>query len=161
MTKHTGPTRGILRSSVWARDGIRREDERVRGLLRVALPSLDGALILFGIGGGAFGIPALRDVFDGVYAQGWSYGLAAASAACLVGLAWPRRLWRLERSAKALLAWMLTVYAGALMWAGFLTSDLGRSAVGFIPLALVPIIVWRIVDVTRDAKRNGWPGAPG
>ena len=147
-------------ASIWGRDAIGDRDDRVRGLLRVALPAVDVALVLFGLGGFLSGIPALRDVFDPVYAEVWSAALGASALGCLVGLAFPAHLWKVERTGKAILAAMLTVYGGALMWAGFLTDDLGRSAVGFIPVALVPVLVWRILDVTKDAQRNGWRGAP-
>jgi hypothetical protein len=152
--------RRLSAASIWGRDAIGDRDDRVRGLLRVALPAVDVALVLFGFGGFLSGIPALRDVFDPVYAEVWSAALGAAALGCLVGLAFPAHLWKVERTGKAILASMLTVYGGALIYAGVLTEDLGRSAVGFIPVALVPVLVWRILDVTADAKRNGWRGAP-
>lgn len=150
----------LAAASIWGRDGIGQRDVRVRGLLRVALPAVDIALVLFGVGGFLSGIPALRDVFDPLYAETWSAALGAAAFGCLVGLAFPAQLWKVERTGKAVLSAMLTVYSGALVWAGIITDDVGRSAVGFIPVALVPVLVWRILDVTKDAKRNGWRGAP-
>lgn len=153
-------TKRLVAASIWGPGAIGKNDDRVRGLLRVALPTLDIALVLFGVGGFLSGIPALRDVFDPLYAEVWSAALGAAALGCLVGLAFPAHLWRVERTGKAVLAAMLTVYGGALVWAGIATDDLGRSAVGFIPIALVPVLVWRILDVTKDAQRNGWRGAP-
>ncbi|MGU3409103.1 hypothetical protein ACLBWP_03265 [Microbacterium sp. M1A1_1b] len=147
-------------ASIWGAGAIGRSDERVSGLLRVALPTVDIALVMFGLGGFLSGIPALRDVFDPLYAEVWSAALGAAALGCLIGLAFPAHLWKVERSGKAVLASMLTVYGGALIWAGIITDDLGRSAVGFIPVALVPVLAWRILDVTKDAQRNGWRGAP-
>jgi hypothetical protein len=152
--------RRVIRASVWGPSGIGPDDERVRGLLRIALPLLDIALILFGLGGFASGVPALRDVFDPIYAQAWSGALGLVAFGCLAGVAFPARWWKVERMGKTVLAWMLLVYGGALIYAGIATDDLGRSAVGFVPAALVPVLVWRIFDVTKDAKKNGWRGAP-
>lgn len=160
MTKHAGPVRGILSESVWASGGISSDDERVRGLLRVVLPVLDGCLIVFGLGSSVSGVPALRDVFDPPYPQAWGVAIAVAAFLCVVGLAWPRRLWKLERGAKSLLAFLLVLYSGALVYAGVITADVGRASVGALPLITVSVLVWRIWDVTKDAKRNGWPGAP-
>lgn len=152
--------RRLTAASIWGPGAIGRRDDRVRGLLRVALPTADVALVLFGLGGFLSGIPALRDVFDPLYAEVWSAALGIAALGCLIGLAFPAALWKVERTGKAILSAMLTVYGGALMYAGAVTEDLGRSAVGFIPVALVPVLVWRILDVTKDAQRNGWRGAP-
>lgn len=155
-----GWVRRIVDASIWGEGGVGPDDERVRGLLLVALPLLDIALMLFGVFAFASGVPALRDVFDPLYARVWSGMLGVMAAACLVGLAFPARWWKVERSGKAILATMLLVYSGALIFAGILAGDVGRSAVGFVPAALAPVLVWRIFDVTKDAKRNGWRGAP-
>lgn len=146
-------------ASVWGPNGIGADDERIRGLLRVAFPTLDVCLALFGIGGAIFGIPALRDVFGPVYPPVWSATIAVVSTGCLIGVGFPERFWRVEQSGKAMLAALLSVYSGALVYAGFVSGDLGRATVAFIPVAFVPILVWRVLDVAKDARRNGWKGA--
>jgi hypothetical protein len=143
-------------ASIWARASVSARDERVSGLLRVSLPWLDVALILFGAGGLFAGIPALRDVFSDTYAQAWSGTTAFVAATCLVGVAFPSHFWRIEMYAKAFLVMLLATYGVALIFAGIATGDLGRSAVGFVPVALIGPIGWRVFDIPRDAKRNGW-----
>lgn len=163
MPKHgrtrPDPLDRIRDASVWGPNGIGADDERVRGLLRVAFPALDMCLALFGLGGALFGIPALRDVFGAIYPLAWSATIAIVSVGCLIGVGWPARFWRVEQYGKALLGMLLTVYAGALIYAGFASGDLGRATVAFIPIAFVPILVWRVLDVAKDARRNGWKGA--
>lgn len=149
-----------VNASIWGPNAIGDDDDRVRSLLRVALPAVDIALALFGAGALAAGVPALRDVFDPIYARAWAGVIGLAAVACLVGLAFPAHLWRLERGAKAALMVGLVVYGVALIYAGGVTGDVGRSAVGFVPVALVPVLLWRIFDVTKDARKNGWKGAP-
>jgi len=150
--------RQIAAASIWARASVSARDERVAGLLRWGFPGLDVSLIVFGTGGLLYGIPALRDVFSPTYAQSWSGGLAVVALVCLIGVAFPKRMWRVEMYAKALLVMMLAVYGGALIAAGVLVDpdDFGRSAVAFVPIALIGPIGWRVFDIPRDAKKNGW-----
>lgn len=155
------PIRRVRDASVWGPNGIGADDARIRGLLRVAFPTLDICLGLFGVGGAVFGIPALRDVFDGtVYPTLWSVTITVVSAGCLLGVGFPERFWRVEQYGKSMLSWLLTVYVGALVYAGFVSGDLGRATVAFIPALIVPFLVWRVLDVAKDARRNGWKGAP-
>lgn len=144
------------RASVWSRRTLSVEDERVSGLLRFGYPWTDIALILFGLGGLVYGIPALRDVFSGVYAQVWSGTIAVVSLICLIGVAFPSRFWRVELAAKSALVAMLAVYGIALMIAGVVAEpdDFGRSAVGFMPIALIGPLGWRVFDIPREAQRR-------
>lgn len=146
-------------TSVWGPGGIGSDDERIRGLLRVAFPTLDVCLFLFGAGGALFGIPALRDVFGPVYPPLYSATLAVVAIGCLVGVGFPAHFWRVEQAGKAMLSMLLTVYGGALVYAGIVSGDYGRSIVAFVPWAFVPILVWRVLDVGEDARKNGWKGA--
>jgi hypothetical protein len=144
--------------SIWARASVSARDERVSGLLRWGFPWLDVCLVVFGTGGLMFGIPALRDVFSPSYAQSWSGGLAVVAFVCLIGVAFPQQMWRVEMYAKALLVMMLAVYGGSLIAAGVLVDpdDFGRSAVAFVPVALIGPVGWRVFDIPREAKKNGW-----
>lgn len=156
--------RALLRASVWGRHPVAPEDERVTGLLRVGYPWTDISLILFGAGGLLYGIPALRDVFSPGYAQAWSGTIAAVSLVCLVGVAFPTKFWRVEMVAKAVLVSMLAVYGFALIAAGVLADpdDFGRSAVGFVPIALIGPLGWRVFDIPREArKREAREGTKG
>lgn len=146
----------IVRQSVWSKKPVSPEDQRIAGLLRFGYPWADVALILFGIGGMLYGIPALRDVFSPWYAQSWSGVLALVSAMCLVGVSFPTKFWRVEMGAKALLVMMLAVYGVALMAAGVLADpdDFGRSAVGFMPVALIGPLGWRVFDIPREARKR-------
>ena len=146
-------------ASIWARASVSARDERVSGLLRWGFPFLDVSLVVFGTGGLLYGIPALRDAFSPSYAQSWSGGLAVVAFVCLIGVAFPQRMLRVEMYAKALLVMMLAVYGGALIFAGVLVepNDFGRSAVAFVPFALIGPVGWRVFDIPRDAKKNGWP----
>ncbi|WP_146244937.1 hypothetical protein [Curtobacterium sp. MCBD17_028] len=143
---------------MWGPDAIGPDDVRVRGLLQAAFPWFDICLVLFGLGGFDSGIPALRDVFSDVYARAWCATIAVVALGCLLGVAFPERFWRIELYGKAFLAMMLTVYAFALLWAGAVSGDGGRAAVGFMPIAFIGPLIWRVNDVVKDARRNGWKG---
>jgi hypothetical protein len=139
---------------VWSKDPVSVEDERTVGLLRYGYPWADIFLIFFGVGGMLYGIPALRDVFSDAYAQGWSGLLALVAFVCLVGVSFPSKFWRVEMTAKAVLVMMLAVYGFALISAGVLADpdDFGRSSVGFMPVALIGPIGWRVFDIPRQER---------
>lgn len=151
------PLERMWLASVWGLP-VSLEDQRTTGLFRYGYPWADVCLILFGVGGMFYGVPALRVAFSDQYAQVWSGTIAAVSLVCLIGVAFPTKFWRVELVAKAFLVGLLAVYGGAIMLAGFLVEpdDYGRSAVGWMPLALLGLLVWRVFDILkqRDARRK-------
>ncbi|NII42100.1 ABC-type Fe3+ transport system permease subunit [Curtobacterium flaccumfaciens] len=146
----------LFAASIWGPTGVDAEDERVRWLLRVGLPLFDVFCIGFGVFGYAGGIPALRDSFGEGYAQSFGLTLSVTALVCLVGIAFPALLWRMEFCGKCLLLGLLMLYAVSVFLAGAVGGDLGRGGVGFAILAMAVVPAWRVSDIARDRVVHQW-----
>jgi hypothetical protein len=147
---------GLFQASIWGPRSVSPADARLAGMLRIVLPAFDVFGIIFGITGGLGTIPALRDVFTGTYAAWWGGIFAVVCLVCLVGVAFPQRLWRVELAGKAFLVMMLLIYTGAVFWAGATAGDLGRAAVGFAIIMMTCLPIWRTFDIPRERQVHGW-----
>jgi len=156
MRRLVGGVRRAARASIWARDSVSAKDARVAGLLRYGLPAFDVFVITFGLLGFLGGIPALRATFSDGYAEVWALVLANTGLLALIGVAFPAILWRLEFTAKAFMVGLIVVYAGAVFIAGATNGDIGRAAVGGAILAMAVLPSWRLNDIARDRRVNGW-----
>lgn len=143
-------------ASIWGPDGVDENDDRLRWLLRIGLPAFDVFCIGFGVFGYLGGIPALRDSFGETYAQTFGLTLSVTAFVCLVGVAFPDRLWRVEFWGKCLLLGLLILYAVAVFVAGAATDDAGRGGVGFAILAMSALPAWRVSDIARDREVHQW-----
>lgn len=146
----------LTAASIWGPNGVDEIDDRVRWLLRIGLPAFDSLCIGFGIYGYLGGIPALRDSFGEAYAQSFGLMLALTGLICLVGIAFPDRLWRIEFWGKCFLLGLLLLYAASVFLAGVVGGDLGRSGVGWAILAMAVLPAWRVSDIARDREVHGW-----
>lgn len=143
-------------ASVWAPGAISEDDDRVKYLIGVGFPWSSVCLFLFGLGGIFTGIPALDDVFNPTYSRVWSALLAFLAFAVVVGIAYPARAWRVEFFGRTALCALLGLYGLCLILAAFQTGELGRAPVGFLPVASLGPQMWRVADVYREKRLNGW-----
>lgn len=148
--------RELVRRSIWAGESVSVSDARMGRMLRRYLPEYYGALIVFGVLGFLGGVPALRDTFGESYAQGVTLIIAVAAAVAGVGQAFPARLWRIEFWAVAVLIGVVILYGFAIAFAGVISGDLGRGAVGAIIYASAVLPRWRLQDIARDRQVHGW-----
>lgn len=151
------PIRRLVAGSIWGDGAVSPKDSRIEHMLRANLPRFDIAVLLFGVLGYFGGIPAIRDTFSEPYAQAWSAALVTTALLCLVGLAYPAQLWRLEFYGKAFLVGLILLYAGAVAIAGIVGGDLGRGAVAAAIYSMTELPRWRLRDIARDREVNGWP----
>lgn len=151
-----GTAKRLGAASIWGPNGVDESDDRVRHLLRVGLPAFDVFSVFFGIYGYLGGIPALRDSFGEAYAQTFGLMLSVTAFVCLIGIAFPNVLWRLEFGAKCFLLGLLLLYAGSVFVAGIVGGDVGRSGVGWAILAMTVLPTWRVSDIARDRRVHGW-----
>lgn len=148
--------RRLRSASIWGPGAVSSEDARLRTLLQQTIPRFYLALVLFGVLGALGGTPALRQTFGETYAYWWSIGVAATAVCCLIGDAWPERLWRLEVVGASILNSWIFLYIVALVAASLVPLDLGRLGVGAVLFASTELPWWRIKDLYRERKRNGW-----
>ncbi|PZE34021.1 hypothetical protein DEJ21_14320 [Curtobacterium sp. MCSS17_006] len=142
--------------SIWGPNGVDASDDRVRWLLRVGLPLFDVFAIGFGVFGYIGGIPALRDSFGEGYAQSFGLMLSVTALVCLVGIAFPNLLWRLEFWGKCFMLGLLLLYAGSVFLAGIVGGDIGRAGVGWAILGMAVVPAWRVSDIARDREVHQW-----
>jgi hypothetical protein len=154
------PARGLLRyardESIWGRHALSLKDARVATMLRGTLPRFYIACLIFGGLGSLGGIPALRQTFGDVFTDMWGGGLVLSTIAALIGLGYPKHLWRVEFAACALLVGLMAVYAAALLIAGVFSGDIGRASIAFGIYAMTELPQWRLRDVMRDRVLNRW-----
>lgn len=148
--------KALLRASIWGPDGVDAADVRMERLLRRTLPEFDIACALFGVFGLLGGVPAVDDTFLPVFGTVWASALIGASLACLVGVAYPSRLWRLELWCKALLVSIILIYAAAIVYAAFVNDDIGRGGVAALVYATTALPRWRMTDIARDRRVHQW-----
>jgi hypothetical protein len=146
----------IARASIWGPTSVEPKDARVRSLMRIYLPLYYFLVIAFGVAGFFGGIPALRDVFDDRYAHDWAATLAITAFACLLGVAWPAHLWRVEFAGMWFMVSLVIVYCAALAIAGIVAGDLGRGGVGFFAAAAAVLPVYWAGDIAREREVHGW-----
>ena len=146
----------LAAASIWGPHGVDVSDDRVRWLLRVGLPLYDVFCAGFGVFAFIGAVPALRDSFGETYAQSFGLTLSMTALVCLVGVAFPSHLWRIEFWGKCLLLGLLLIYGLAVFIAGFGSGDIGRSGVGFAILAMAVLPSWRVSDIARDKEVHQW-----
>lgn len=143
-------------ASIWGPNGVDSTDDRVRWLLRVGLPLFDVFCVGFGVFGYLGGIPALRQSFGEQYAQSFGLTLAVTALVCLVGVAFPAKLWRVEFWGKCLMLGLLVLYSTAVFIAGWTGGDIGRSGVAWAILAMAVLPAFRVADIARDREVHQW-----
>lgn len=151
-----GGARKLRAKSIWGHGSVSVEDARLRTMLRHYLPEFYLATAAFGLLGFVGGVPALRQTFGNPYAEGLALLMAITAITCLIGAAFPERLWRVEFVAVSVLIGLVVIYALAVYAAGFVTADLGRSAVGAAIWAMSALPRWRRGDIVRDRVIHGW-----
>jgi hypothetical protein len=148
--------RTVAQQSIWGRDSVSEQDDRLATLLRVYLPFLDVVVVAFGIAGYHAGVPSIENTTGPYYAKYWSLLIAITGLSCLVGVAFPHRLWRLELASKSILVSLLVVYIGALGYLAFIENNPRYAALAIIMLAILPLPVWRVFDIARDRQVHKW-----
>ena len=133
--------RRIARASVWARDGVRAEDWRFRGLFRFVLPATDVFFLWFGFVGWQNGIVSVQQEASPTWQTWWSAGIAVAALIALVGVAFPR-LWWVELVGKIPLISLVSVYIFILFARGPLVA-----ATGGLVCILILLPIWRVGDL--------------
>lgn len=156
MTHKRSTARRVAASSIWARRSVSAEDDRVASLLRIYLPLLDVIFAAGGIVSRIYGVPALNETTPGAYVKGWSTAVTVVALACLAGVAFPERLWRLEFGGKAVLIGLLSLYVGSLIYLAFVEGDGARAALAIFICTILMLPVWRLFDIPRDREVHGW-----
>lgn len=146
--------RRVYRASVWHPDGVRQEDERVRGLFRVVLPLMDVMLIVFGLVSWQLGLRSLQESTGHDLQSWWSLGIAVSAAVAFVGVAFPR-LSKVELAGKIPLIMLLTFYIATLFLRG-LDDGLVAAATAILSIPII-IAIWRVGDLgfVRWARKRG------
>jgi hypothetical protein len=148
---------GKLReSSIWRRGALTGEEGRANRLRRRTLAEFYIATLVFGSAGVVGGVPALRQTFGEEYAAVVGLVIAILSVAALIGCGWPARLWRAEFWSVSILAGLIVLYAGAVLWAGWQERDWGRAAVSAAMFGLSTLPRWRVTDLPRQRRMHAW-----
>lgn len=134
----------IARASVWAKDGIKPEHWRFRGIFRVVLPLTNVLFLWFGCVGMTRSVGSVAEAAGGTWQTFWSAGIALSALACLVGVVFPK-LWALEALAKAVLIGHVSVYLALYLQRGSDEPTVTATAGLMVILILLP--VWRLGDL--------------
>lgn len=146
--------RRIARASVWARDGVRAEDWRFRGIVRFVLPVTNLLFLYFGAVGWHNGVNSVAAATDPEWQTWWSAGIALSALIALVGVSFPR-LWLIEALGKIPLIGLVSIYILFLMGRGVVDANVTATAGLILILILLPI--WRVGDLGVEAWRV-WQG---
>jgi hypothetical protein len=120
--------------TVWTPGAIPPEEWEYRNLVRVWLPFYDLVLIISGVGGTIYGIPAVDLLFPPAFQVTITVLFTLTAAVALVGV-WFPRLSLIERWAKVALIGLLVAYFGALSLLALFVSPESRAFVAGIALA--------------------------
>lgn len=147
----------IARASVWAKDGIKPEHWRFRGIFRVVLPLTNVLFFWFGFVGVTRSVGSVAEAAGSSWQTFWSLGIAVAAVACLLGVSFPR-LWAVEALAKAVLVGHVSVYVALYLTRGIHEPSVTATAGLMVILILLPI--WRLGDLglewsERKARKKG------
>lgn len=134
----------LAQATVWAPNGIRREDWRFRGIFRFVLPFTDIFFLWFGVVGVINGVASVQDVTSASWQTGWSAGIALFSLLAFLGVSFPK-LWWLELSGKAFLIGLVTGYIALFLARGF--SDPAVLATAGLIVILILLPIWRVGDL--------------
>lgn len=137
----------IARASVWAKDGIKPEHWRFRGIFRVVLPLSNVLFLWFGVVGVTRSVGSVAEAAGSNWQTFWSLGLAIAAVGCFVGVSFPK-LWALEAIAKAVLVGHVSVYLALHLSRGLHEPSVTATAGLMLVLILLPI--WRLGDLGND-----------
>lgn len=134
----------VARASVWARNGVRPEDWRFRGVFRYVLPATDLLFLYFGVVGAVNGIRSMQDELGGLGQVLWSAGIAVAAFVALVGVSFPK-LWLVELCGKIPLIALVAMYVVLVLGRGS-NDPLVLASAGLVAI-LVLLPLWRVGDL--------------
>lgn len=147
------PSRPWWSTTIWSPGAIPPEDYVWRSLVQVWLPLYDLILILTGVGGLVYGVPAVILLFPGALEVGATAAFTLSAAAALLGIVFPR-LSMLERIAKVSLLSLLIAYFGALsLLALFVDPDPRAFIAGIALSATIPPFA-RLSILRAQARRR-------
>lgn len=136
--------RRIAQASVWARNGVRAEDWRFRGIFRFVLPVTDVFFIWFGVAGWWNGVNSVQVAAGMEWQEWWSASLAFAALLALVGVSFPK-LWLVEAIGKIPLIALVSVYIIITFTRGLTDPNIIATSGLIAILVLLPI--WRVGDL--------------
>ncbi|WP_213816216.1 hypothetical protein [Glaciihabitans sp. dw_435] len=138
----TNPIARVWAASIWAKGAIPPDEWKYRSLKRVVLPLYDVLIIIGGILGARFGVPAVEEFYPSSMIDTVSQLFALAGLLALLGIAFPS-LWLPEVIAKAAIIGLLSSYVGALI---SLTAngDPTRGFVSTIAIGFCLLPAWRL-----------------
>lgn len=151
----------LFRASIWGPESVSDDDDRMASLLRIWLPLSYATSFVFGILGIRFGVPAIFDAISPAYSFVWACIVTLVSLACLVGVSFPRTLWRLDIYANSALVMGFGIYSLCLIYLAFAQPPIDehaadRAALAIGSLRLIYLPCWRVFDIARDVRRLGW-----
>lgn len=135
---------GIRSRTIWADNAIPPEEWKYRNLKRVALPFIDVAFMVVGIGGALNEVPALSEFYPDWLVDIFCFCFATFAFAALVGVIFPHQ-WRVEITAKVFIFGALIGFAGALIMI-IIDAGGGGSRVYILGGLGIPlsVVVWRL-----------------
>lgn len=134
-------------ATVWAPNGVAREDWRYRNIYRVVLPLTDLLFVWFGVAGIVQGVASVEKAAGLDWQVTWSAGIAISAFACGVGVCVPR-LWPIELVAKIFLVGHVSVYVFVYIARGA-TDPVATALAGLICI-LILLPMWRVSDLGND-----------
>lgn len=142
----------ILQDTIWETGAIPLEEWKYRNLKRIALPVYDGFVIIAGIAGYVYGVPAIRLFYDQGMGNILSLVFGLMGMACLAGVSFPH-LWKLEIFAKSGMLGFHLAYLSALL---FLVADgdPNRALISIIVCMSMVMPVWRLSILGSERRER-------
>lgn len=142
----------FIQKTIWSRHNDQRIPSRYHLLYRLILPLQYFMIALYGELSIGAEIRSIDTVFGTIYGDAWSFCLMVGGLGALVGISFYKRLIWLEAASVVVVATLMVLYIGAILFAAILHVEPFRYLSLLLVLVFLPMPCWRILDITRELR---------